>query len=101
MAARDDWLAWVSPSRLAPFVNLARTIRGYRTSIEATIESKLTRGIAESNNAAVGRMRSAACGFQDRNTFIIMILSGTPGHPPPPGRAGNQSARVRFVDRPG
>jgi hypothetical protein len=48
-AALDAWLAWASRSKLAPFVNLARTIRGYRASIEATIEWRLTNGIAESN----------------------------------------------------
>ena len=41
LAARraiDDWLAYASRSQLAPFVKLARTIRRYRASIEATIE---------------------------------------------------------------
>lgn len=32
--ALDDWLAYASRSRLAPFVKLARTIRRYRTSLE-------------------------------------------------------------------
>ncbi len=73
-AALDQWLAWASRSKLAPFVKLARTIRHYRTSIEATIEWKLTNGIAESNNAAIGRIRSAARGFQNPKAFITMIM---------------------------
>lgn len=73
-AALDEWLAWASRSKLAPFVKLARTIRRYRASIEATIEWKLTNGIAESNNAAIGRIRSAARGFQDPKAFITMIM---------------------------
>jgi len=73
-AALDEWLAWASRSKLAPFVKLARTIRRYRDSIEATIEWKLTNGIAESNNAAIGRIRSAARGFQDPQAFITMIM---------------------------
>jgi len=40
--ALDDWLAYASRSKLAPFVKLARTIRRYRASIEATIEWRLT-----------------------------------------------------------
>ncbi len=72
--ALDEWLAWASRSKLAPFVKLARTIRRYRDSIEATIEWKLTNGIAESNNAAIGRLRSAARGFQDPKAFITMIM---------------------------
>ena len=58
--ALDDWLAYASRSKLNPFVKLARTIRTYRPSIEATIEWKLTNGIAESNNASIGRIRANA-----------------------------------------
>lgn len=54
--ALDDWLAYASRSKRAPFVKLARTIRRYRLSIEATIEWRLTNGIAESNNASIGRI---------------------------------------------
>jgi transposase len=72
--ALDDWLAYASRSRLAPFVKLARTIRRYRASIEATIEWRLTNGIAESNNAAIGRIRTNARGFHDPEAFITMIM---------------------------
>jgi hypothetical protein len=74
--ALDDRLSYASRSRLAPFVKLAGTIRHYRASIEATIEWKLTNGISESNNAAIGRIRLAARGFHDPESFITMI-SGT------------------------
>ncbi|MGI8776390.1 MAG: ISL3 family transposase [Acidimicrobiales bacterium] len=72
--ALDEWLAWASRSKLAPFVKLARSIRHYRASIEATIEWKLTNGIAESNNAAIGRLRANAHGFHDPEAFITMIM---------------------------
>lgn len=72
--ALDDWLAYASRSKLAPFVKLARTIRHYRTSIEATIEWRLTNGIAESNNASIGRIRTNARGFHDPDAFITMIM---------------------------
>jgi transposase len=72
--ALDDWLAYASRSKLAPFVKLARTIRRYRASIEATIEWRLTNGIAESNNAAIGRIRTNARGFHDPKNFITMIM---------------------------
>lgn len=72
--ALDDWLAYASRFQLAPFVKLARTIRRYRASIEATIEWKLTNGIAESNNASIGRIRANARGFHDPEAFITMIM---------------------------
>jgi transposase len=80
--ALDDWLAYASRSRLAPFVKLARTIRHYRESIEATLEWKLTNGISESNNAAIGRIRSAARGFHDPESFITMIMLARAGIAP-------------------
>jgi len=55
-------------------VKLARTIRTYRTSIEATIEWKLTNGISESNNASISRIRAIARGFHDPEAFIKMIM---------------------------
>jgi len=80
--ALDDWLSYASRSRLAPFVKLARTIRHYRASIEATLEWKITNGISESNNAAIGRIRSAARGFHDPESFITMIMLDRAGIAP-------------------
>jgi transposase len=80
--ALDDWLSFASRSRLEPFVKLARTIRFYRDSIEATIEWKLTNGISESNNAAIGRIRSNARGFHDPESFITMIMLDRAGIAP-------------------
>ena len=85
MAARralDGWLAYASRSRLGSFVKLARTIRHYRDSIEATLEWKLTNGIAESNNAAIGRIGSAARGFHNPESFITMIMLDRAGIAP-------------------
>lgn len=72
--ALDDWLAWASRSKLEPFVKLAHTIRHYRESIEATIEWRLTNGIAESNNASIARIRTNARGFHNPEAFINMIM---------------------------
>ena len=67
--ALNDWLAYASRSKLAPFVKLARSIRHYRASIEATIEWQTTNGFAESNNAAIGRIRTNARGFHGSEAF--------------------------------
>ena len=81
--ALDDWLSYAGRSRLAPFVKLARTIRRYRSSIEATLEWKLTNGLAESTNAAIGRIRANARGFHDPERFITMIMLDRAGLAPP------------------
>lgn len=80
--ALDDWLGWASRSKLAPFVKLARSIGHYRASIEATIEWRLTNGIAESNNASIGRIRANARGFHNPRAFIIMIMLDRAGLAP-------------------
>jgi len=80
--ALDDWLAYASRSKLAPFVKLARSIRTYRASIEATIEWRLTNGIAESNNASIGRLRTNARGFHTAKAFITMVMLDRTGIAP-------------------
>jgi transposase len=80
--ALDDWLAYASRSKLPPFVKLARTIRAYRASIEATIEWRFTNGIAESNNASIARIRANARGFHDPQAFITMIMLDRAGIAP-------------------
>ena len=80
--ALDDWLYYARRSRLPPFVKLAGTISRYRASIEATIEYKLTNGIAESNNAQIGRLRSNARGFRTAKAFITMIMLDRAGIAP-------------------
>lgn len=80
--ALDNWLHYASRSKLGPFVKLARTIRAYRDSIEATIEWRLTNGIAESNNASIGRIRANARGFHDPEAFITMIMLDRAGIAP-------------------
>jgi len=81
-AALDGWLAYATRSRLVPFVKLARSIRRYRTSIEATIEWRLTNGIAESNNASIGRLRTNARGFHNPQAFITMVMLDRSGIAP-------------------
>ena len=78
----SPWLYDAGRSRLEPFVKLARTIRHYRTSLEAAIEWRLNNGISESNNAAIGRIRSAARGFHYPQAFITMIMLDRSGLAP-------------------
>ena len=80
--AIDDWLVYATRSKLKPFVKLARTIRTYRASIEATIEWRLTNSIAESNNAHIGRLRTAARGFHTPKAFTTMIMLDRAGIKP-------------------
>ncbi|MCZ7629436.1 MAG: transposase [Microthrixaceae bacterium] len=92
--ALDDWLAYASRSKLPSFVKLARTIRSYRASIEATIEWRFTNGIAESNNAAIGRIRANARRFPAPHPLPPHHNLRTEPRPPP-GPRNPQNARCR------
>ena len=48
--APDDGLVCATRSQLAPFVELARTLRRSRESVEATIEGRLSHSISESSS---------------------------------------------------
>jgi transposase len=80
--ALERWLVYASRSRLEPFVKLARTIRSFREMIEATLEFGFTNGVAESNNASIGRLRTNARGFHDPESFITMIMLDRAGLAP-------------------
>ncbi len=113
-AALDAWLAWASRSQLAPFVKLARSIRSYRKSIEATIEWKLTNGIAESNNAerVVARLDDVlgrACvpdlaSLTDRQVLAVLArgdhgvaIPARPRDPDGPARRSRRAAADRHL----
>ena len=72
--ALDRWLAAASRSKLEHFVKLARTIRRFRDKIEATIRYGYTNGVAESNNASIGRLRTNARGFHHAESLITMVM---------------------------
>ncbi len=80
--ALDRWLAAASRSKLEHFVKLARTIRGFRDKIEATIKFGFTNGLAESNNASIGRIRANARGFYNAESFITMVMLDRAGLAP-------------------
>jgi transposase len=80
--ALDRWLSYASRSRLEPFIKLARTVRAFRDKIEATIKYGFTNGVAESNNASIGRLRANARGFHDADSFIVMIMLDRAGLTP-------------------
>jgi len=81
-SALDHWLRFASRSRLEPFVKLARSVRHYRASIEAAIEWRLSSGIAESVNAAIGRLRTNARGFHSAESMIAMVMLDRAGIAP-------------------
>jgi len=61
--ALEDWLAWASRSKLAPFVKVARTIRGHLDGVVAYLEKRLTNGIVEGFNNKLRMIARRAFGF--------------------------------------
>jgi transposase len=69
-----DWLSWASRSRLAPFVHVARTIRGHLADIVAYVRCRLTNGLVEGlgNKARLATRR--AYGFHSAQAVLAMIM---------------------------
>jgi transposase len=85
--ALDAWLAWAGRSQLPAFTRLAKRIRRYRHSIDATLEHGLSNGLIESMNSKIRVMTRVAYGFRSPNALIALAMLAYGGHRPTlPGR---------------
>ena len=73
-AALEDWLAWASRSRLAPFVKLARTIRRHKEGILAYIKGRHTNAVVEGINNRLRMVARRAFGFHGPDALIAMLF---------------------------
>ena len=79
--AIDDWLHYACRSKLLRSSSSpARSATTGHRSKHHRME--LTNGLAESNNAEIGRLRTNARGFHDYKAFITMIMLDRGGHTP-------------------
>jgi transposase len=87
MARLEAWLAWAIRCRLEPFTKLARSIKEYRSRIEATLLHGLSNAIVESRNTQLRLLHRIAHGFHDVQAFIGLAMLKLGGLCPPlPGR---------------
>lgn len=83
----DDWLAWASRSKLAPFVTLARRIRKHRARIENMLHQGLSNGLIESTNTKIRLLTRIAFGFKNTDALISLAMLALGGYRPAlPGR---------------
>ncbi|MFQ5691380.1 MAG: ISL3 family transposase [Gemmatimonadota bacterium] len=71
--ALEDWLAWASRSKLAPFVKVARTIREHLDGVVAYLKERLTNGIVEGFNNKLRMIARRAFGFHSPEPLIAML----------------------------
>jgi transposase len=84
----DEWLAWASRSKIAPFVDLARRIRiHFRADIVHTLIYRLSNGRIESVNTKIRLLTRIAFGFKSVDALIALVRLHVGGYQtPPPGR---------------
>ena len=70
----DEWLAWATRSRLAPFVKLARTVRKHAVGILAYLDTKMTNGPVEGINNKLRVIARRAYGFHSHGALISMLF---------------------------
>ena len=86
--ALDNWLAWASRSRLAPFVKLARTIRKHKDDVLAYVDERFTNGVVEGLNNRLRAVARRAFGYHSPEALIAMlylVCGGVRLEPPIPG----------------
>jgi transposase len=69
----DAWLAWVSRSKLKPFIKLARTIRQHKPGVRAAIELGINNGRLEALNSKIRLISHRAYGFRSPAALIAMV----------------------------
>jgi transposase len=85
--ALDRWLSWARRSRLPAFVNLARRIAKYRTSIDAALDHDLSNALIESTNTKIRLLTRIAFGFRSPEALIALAMLALGGYRPAlPGR---------------
>jgi transposase len=88
IALLKAWLAWASRSKIGAFVELARSIRNYRTAIEAALTHGLTNARVESVNTKIRLLQRVAFGYRDPDALVAMAMLDLGGCCPElPGRA--------------
>lgn len=84
----DAWLKWATRCRLPSFVALARSIRGHRPSIVATLTHGLSNALIEAKNTQLRLLLRQAFGFHHVEAFInLAMLKLANLCPPLPGRS--------------
>jgi transposase len=73
-AKLDEWLAWATRSRLAPFRKLARTIKAHADGILAYVATGLSNGRAEGLNGKVRTITRRAYGFHGPWSLVALIF---------------------------
>lgn len=70
----EEWLAWVSRSRLKPFIKLGRTIRRHMEGILAYVRSGLSNGRTEGLNGKARVLTRRAYGFHSAGSLASLLL---------------------------
>ncbi len=84
----DGWIRWAQRARLPSFTKLARTIRGHRAGIIATLRLKLTNARIEAVNTTLRLIVRRAYGFHSAEALISLAMLTVGGlRPDLPGRA--------------
>jgi len=70
-AQLEGWLAWAQRSRLAPFRDLARTIKRHFVGVLADMQTRLINGVMEAINGLLQLAKRIARGFRNFHYFRL------------------------------
>jgi len=67
------WFFWATHSRLAPMIDVARTIKRHLHNVLTYYAHPITNAVAEGLNSKIAGIQKRACGFRNRDHFKIAI----------------------------
>ena len=85
--ALDRWLSWAARCRIPEFTRLAKKIKFYRATIDATLDHGLSNALIESTNTKIRLITRMAFGFANPQALIALAMLSLGGYRPIlPGR---------------
>ncbi len=67
------WYFWATHSRLAPLIDVARTIREHQDGILRWFQTRVTNGLLEGINSLIQAAKAKARGYRTLNNLMVMV----------------------------
>jgi transposase len=69
-----EWYFWATHSRLAPVIEVARTINRHIENVMTYFDHRITNAVSEGLNSKIQTIKKMACGYRNRDNFKTAIF---------------------------
>jgi transposase len=68
------WYLWATHSRLAPVIQVARTINNHLENVMTYFDHRITNAVCEGLNSKIQTIKKKACGYRNKENFKTAIF---------------------------